>query len=50
MGRKPGATVDEKRKIVVLKGKGLNVIEIAKELKRNRPFIYEVLFWLNLML
>ena len=39
MGRKPGATVDEKRKIVVLECKGLNVIEIAKKLNRSRPFI-----------
>ena len=43
MGRKTGATVDEKRKIVALKGKGLSVVEIAKKLNRGRPFIYKVL-------
>ena len=43
MGRKPGATVDEKRKIVALKGKGLSVVEIAKKLNRRRPFIHKVL-------
>ena len=43
MGRKPGATVDEKCKIVALKGEGLSVVEIAKKLNRSRPFIYKVL-------
>ena len=43
MGRKPGATVDEKQQIVVLEGKILNVFETAKKLNRNHPFIYKVL-------
>ena len=43
MDRKPGATADEKRKIVVLKGEDLNVVEIAKKFNRSRPFIYKVL-------
>ena len=43
MGRKPGATVDEKRKIVALKVEGLSVVEIAKTLNRCRSFIYNVL-------